>query len=265
MPDGRIKYVHERCETYYDVADKPLRSIGTVQDITTKRLAELGLQKSNRALHALSTCNGVLVRATDEMQLLNDICGVLVTIGGYQAGLGRLCRAGTRRRKCEWLPGRDQSPTIWTTSQITWNDTPQGQGPTGTAIRTGQFQVAQDILHDPSFLPWREQAIARGYASSIAFPLFDDSNRVFGALNLYGKEANAFDADEIKLLQELAGDLAFGIRMLRLRVERDHLHDQQQHSDETVKQALAGTIQAIASPSKSATRTPPVTSAAWRT
>jgi putative nucleotidyltransferase with HDIG domain len=52
--------------------------------------------------------------------------------------------------------------------------------------------------------------------------------------------------DEIKLLQELAGDLAFGIRMLRLRIERDHLHDKQLHNDETVKQALAGTIQAIA-------------------
>jgi len=65
-------------------------------------------------------------------------------------------------------------------------------------------------------------------------------------MNLYGSEPNAFDADEIELLQELSGDLAFGIRMLRLRVERDHLHEQQQHNDETVKQALAGTIQAIA-------------------
>lgn len=34
FPDGRVKWVHERCGTFYDPAGKPLRSIGTVQDIT---------------------------------------------------------------------------------------------------------------------------------------------------------------------------------------------------------------------------------------
>jgi len=245
MPDGRVKYVNERCETFFNEDGKSLLSIGSVQDITTRRLAELGMQKSNRALHALSTCNVALVRATDEIQLLNDVCRILVEIGGYRlvwvgfveydAGksVRVLARAGAH---ADYLDH----------ARITWGDTPEGQGPTGTAIRSGEFQVAQDILHDPKYLPWREQANVRGYASSIAIPLFDDNNRVFGAMNLYGREPNAFDADEIKLLQELARDLAFGIRMLRLRVERDHLHEQQQHNDETVKQALVGTIQAIA-------------------
>lgn len=245
MQDGRVKYVNERCETYYNDAGKPLLSLGTVQDITTRRLAELGMQKSNRALHTLSTCNGVLVRAVEESQLLEDICGVLVSIGGYQlawVGFAENDEEKSVRVVARAGVNADYLDHI----QVSWGDTPKGHGPTGTAIRTGEYQVAQDILHDPKFLPWREQAGSRGYASSIAFPLFDDNNRVFGAMNLYGKEPNAFDADEIKLLQELAGDLAFGIRILRLRVERDHLHEQQQHNDETVKQALAGTIQAIA-------------------
>jgi PAS domain S-box-containing protein len=244
MQDGRIKYVNGRCETFFNEAGKALLSIGSVQDITTRRLAELGMQKSNRALHALSACNGVLVRATNEAQLLNDVCHVLVTIGGYQlawVGFAEHDEGKNVRVVAKAGANADYLDHIC----ITWSDTPEGQGPTGTAIRTGEFQVAQDILHDPKFLPWREQASARGYASSIAFPLFDNGN-VFGAMNLYGREPNTFDADEIKLLQELAGDMAFGIRMLRLRVERDHLHEQQQHNDETVKQALAGTIQAIA-------------------
>ncbi|MBI4807936.1 MAG: PAS domain S-box protein [Nitrosomonadales bacterium] len=245
MQDGRIKYVNERCETYYDDTGKPLKSIGTVQDITTRRLAELGMQKSNRALHALSTCNGVLVRATEEAHLLDDICSALVSIGGYQlAWVGFAEHDAGKNVRVVARAGShiDYLDHI----EISWGDNAKGHGPTGTAIRTGEFQVVQDILHDPQFLPWREQAIARGYASSIAFPLFDDYNHAFGAINLYGKEPDAFDADEIKLLHELAGDLAFGIRMLRLREERDHLHQRQQHNDETVKQALAGTIQAIA-------------------
>lgn len=40
MGDGRIKFVHERCKTYYDKAGNPIRSIGTVQDMTKRALAE---------------------------------------------------------------------------------------------------------------------------------------------------------------------------------------------------------------------------------
>jgi PAS domain S-box-containing protein/putative nucleotidyltransferase with HDIG domain len=244
LRDGRVKYVNGRCETLFNEAGEPTLTIGSVQDITTRRLAELGMQKSNRALHALSACNGVLVRATDEAQLLNDVCQILVVIGGYQ--LAWVGFAEDDENKSVRVVARAGASADYLDHvRISWGDTAQGRGPTGTAIRSGDYQVAQDILHDPKFEPWREQAVARGYASSIALPLFDDG-RVFGAVNLYGKEANAFDADEIRLLQELAGDMAFGIRMLRLRGERDQLHELQQHNDETVKDALAGTIQAIA-------------------
>jgi PAS domain S-box-containing protein len=37
--DGRVKYVHEQCETSYD-GDTPIRSIGTVQDITERKRLE---------------------------------------------------------------------------------------------------------------------------------------------------------------------------------------------------------------------------------
>jgi len=43
MKDGRVKYVNEKCETYYDVEGKPLRSTGTVHDITERHMAELEL------------------------------------------------------------------------------------------------------------------------------------------------------------------------------------------------------------------------------
>jgi PAS domain S-box-containing protein len=45
MPDGRVKYVHERCETKFGKDGSPVRSIGTVQDITEQKLVELELEK----------------------------------------------------------------------------------------------------------------------------------------------------------------------------------------------------------------------------
>jgi PAS domain S-box-containing protein len=46
MPDGRVKFVHERCETFYDEEGNPLRSLGTVQDVTDRKQAELLLEES---------------------------------------------------------------------------------------------------------------------------------------------------------------------------------------------------------------------------
>jgi len=52
MPDGRIKYVHEQCKTFYSPDGKPLRSIGTVQDITTSKEAEIErIQLRNELAH----------------------------------------------------------------------------------------------------------------------------------------------------------------------------------------------------------------------
>jgi signal transduction histidine kinase len=49
FPDGRIKYVHEQCETYYE-GDRPVRSVGTVQDITDRKTAEEVLRRLNMEL-----------------------------------------------------------------------------------------------------------------------------------------------------------------------------------------------------------------------
>ncbi len=45
MPDGRIKWVSERCETFYDEEGRAaLHSSGTVQDVTARRQAEESLR-----------------------------------------------------------------------------------------------------------------------------------------------------------------------------------------------------------------------------
>jgi len=51
FPDGRIKFVRERCETYYDAKGNPVRSQGTVQDITENRQADEQLALLNFALN----------------------------------------------------------------------------------------------------------------------------------------------------------------------------------------------------------------------
>jgi HD-GYP domain-containing protein (c-di-GMP phosphodiesterase class II) len=113
------------------------------------------------------------------------------------------------------------------------------------AIRTGKAQYIQDIGHDPAMAPWQEKALAYGYKASIALPLFEN-DKPFGALTIYAAQPNAFDAKEIALLEEMAGDLGYGIHMQRVGIERDLSQAEQKHTLVQLRESLVGTVQAIA-------------------
>jgi len=78
--------------------------------------------------------------------------------------------------------------------------------------------VLRNIHSDSDSAPWRTGALARGFSSIIAIPL-KRAGRVFGAVTLYSRQEDAFDKEEVKLLEQLAADIAFGISTLRDREE----------------------------------------------
>ena len=209
----------------YDLIDTPLRNadgsmskLEIFRDITERKRAEEELRKANRALRVLSECNQTVVRATEESDLLHQICRLIVEVGEY-----RLAWVGfaeqDKKKSVRPVAQTGFEEGYLETLNITWADTARGRGPTGTAIRSGEYCTAKNILTDPHFAPWREAAIQRGYASSVALPLIAEG-QTFGALNIYAAEPAAFDADEVKLLTELADDLAYGVTALRTRAER---------------------------------------------
>jgi sigma-B regulation protein RsbU (phosphoserine phosphatase) len=215
----KVKWVRERAKVEFDGSGKAVEGIGTVQDITELKEVEEHLQRIHRAQRALSACNEALVRATDESALLQNICETVVKQAGY-----RLCWVG----RAENDEAKSVTPVARAGFEegylddlhITWADSERGRGPTGICIRTRQTVAVKDIATDPSMLLWRAAALKRGYASSTAIPLIVDSV-VFGALMVYAAEPAAFSNEELELLTELAGDLAFGIQTLRARTERE--------------------------------------------
>lgn len=114
---------------------------------------------------------------------------------------------------------------------VTWSDSDLGHGPTGLSLQTGMPQVIQDFSHDAAMGPWRTNALARGYHSGIALPL-KTQEKIFGSLTVYARESDAFDREEVQLLQQLADDLAFGVTALRMRAERDRIVEEQDRQEE---------------------------------
>ena len=175
------------------------------------------LRRVNRALRTLSACSKALMRSVTEKALLEKVCRVIVTEGGYRMVWTGYAEDDEHKTVRPAASAGYEAGYLEKLS-LTWADTERGRGPTGIAIRTGRPEVCRNILDDPNFAPWREDARARNYASCISLPLMADG-RTFGVLNIYASEPDAFDGEEVKLLVELAGELAYGIGALRQRVE----------------------------------------------
>jgi PAS domain S-box-containing protein len=204
--------------SYFEYGGKAY-NLALVRDITERRRAEDALRHLNRALRAISNCNQALVRADDEAALLDEICRIICEEAGYRMAWVAYAENDDVKsvRPLAWAGAEEGYLSL---PGLTWADTTLGQRPLGVAIRGGATTVVQDLTTQAESAPWRTDGTARGYRSGIALPLKDDQAVTFGALCIYSAQANAFTADETRLLEELAGDLAFGITALRTRAER---------------------------------------------
>src|SRR5207249_3739192 len=175
------------------------------------------LRRINRILETLSAGHRTLLRATDEQQLLADMCRVIVEVGGYRlAWVGYAQHDAQKSVRLMAYAGAMDPAAM----RLTWADTDWGRGPTGTAIRSGQANVARSSLTDPDLAPWRERALEYGYASISSLPLSIEGE-VVGALTICAAEVDAFDERELQLLRDLADDLAFGVAAMRTRHRRE--------------------------------------------
>jgi diguanylate cyclase len=190
--------------------------------------ASKSLEWSARALRTLSAGNHTLLRATDETQLVHDMCGVIVDKGGYQCA-GVVYAEHDERKSIRWMAwvamedgkARSIDTTRLNDAGFTWADAPSGQTAVAAAIRTRAPCVGRDILNNPAYdspelSMLRQGAINGGYASVTSFPLTVE-DKVLGALFMAATEPEAFNEKEVCLLNELADDLAYGISTLRVR------------------------------------------------
>jgi len=221
--DGNARNVEVHGFPILDNKGNVIQMIEYCLDITERKQAEEELRKVNRAYRTLSQCNQTLIRATNESELLHEICKRIVEAGGYLlAWIGFAEEDEEKTVRLVAQAGYEEG--YLETLSLIWADNERGRGHIGTAIRTGKPNVVKNIQTDPNYAPWGAEAIKRGYASAIALPLVANG-KPFGVLNICAKEQDAFDSEEIKLLTELVDDIAYGIMSLRTRAERKRAED----------------------------------------
>lgn len=189
-----------------------LRASEEARRALEKRLIESNEQKDwlLRALKLRTTLDRILRRKKEEGALFRDLCQAFVEIGVFRmAWIGE----GFGRQIIPLAQGGYEKGYLENLFLSTSEHDERGRGPSGTAYRTGRMAVVQNLLTDPCFKPWREQALERGYGAVISLPLNLGARRL--VLTIYAVEPQAFDRAEIEWLSELAEVISDGLRRLK--------------------------------------------------
>lgn len=180
------------------------------------------LEKKTRILHLISMCNQILVKDIEEENFLNEICKLIVNDGGYKlAWIGFKNFDEKKSVKPVAYYGFEEG--YLEKLNITWSEESEyGRGPVGNTVRTGKINIIQDITNAENFKPWLNEALKRGFYSVIALPIIFKDN-IIGSINIYSKNKDGFDEEEVKLLMEMASDLSYGINYRRIYNENKRM------------------------------------------
>ena len=151
------------------------------------------IERLNHTLEVLSAVNALIVRAGERQALLEEACRIAVEKGGFR--LAAIGLADPRSHEIRQVAAA------------------------GEGSAEGDF--ARLKLGTRS-LVWKDAHIG----SFVALPLLAAGESA-GLLLLYADQREFFDDEELRLLHELAGDLAFALRHLAQKARMDYLayHD----------------------------------------
>ncbi len=211
-----------------------------IRDNTKRNIAEIALKVTTRALKILSEGNVAILEAETEQNLLNEYCRISVETGGYvMAWIG--FAENNNDKIVKPIAYYGDKEYFWGFKSISWDDSEVGDCPISRSIKTMDVQVCENIATDPTMETWREEALENGVNSLIVIPFYLPEDQRY-CLILYGSIYNVWSSPELKLLQEFAADLSYGIKALRTAISKAKHQEQLILSLEQTIQVIAETI-----------------------
>jgi PAS domain S-box-containing protein len=198
---------------------KPLYFISTILDITEQKRNQREIIKLNRVYAVISQINEMVVRNRDTETILKEACRIAVEFGSFKlAWIGQVDFENETVKPILWAG--EETGYLAELGVISILDVPLGQGPVGTSVRTQRFCYVNDIESDQKMDPWRESALNRGFHSTVALPIIVH-NKTEYVFSMASGEADFFNESEIKLLEEVTGDIAYALEMIELEKNRN--------------------------------------------
>jgi diguanylate cyclase (GGDEF)-like protein len=195
--------------------------VSLVRDVSDRKLAEHRIAQLNRVQAMLSAINTLIVRVRDRAELFTEACRIAVEAGGFaMAWIGIVDRG-----LLEIVPvasvGATEALLSCIEEGLSLKGAAAARSPTVKVIRQKKSIVVNDAQSpdNTEFTRIYAHADIRSFAK---LPLIVGEEAV-GVLALYAREINFFHADEMTLLTELAGDVAFAVDHIEKQERLEYL------------------------------------------
>ena len=206
-PDGTRGWLIAHGEAKRDEHGRIVGLRGTVLDNTGKKKTEEQLRKRLNSESALREIDAKILKGANFREALGIACDAIVDMGYHMCWIG-LAEPDFSVRPIEW---RGFDTGYLDRMIFRWDESPEGMGPTGVAIRTGRPYVCPDILTDGIYAPWRSEAVKRGFRSSASIPLSSGEDQTLGILHVYGKSGNGIPPEDVDTLATFAQQCALAL------------------------------------------------------
>ncbi len=212
-PDGSIHWLAARGRAYADLDGRTARMEGIAFDITARKLDTERIQRLDRVHALLSSINSVIVRVRDDQELVQEACRLAIVMGRF---------------RCAWIGIVDRSaPDVRLAAShgasggfleeldaTMLRDVSTQRAIVRGALEAQKAIVVNDIQYASDEIPMRGTMRECGIRAFALLPLVANGSAL-GVMGLYSEVPQSFDAAELDLLNEIAGDVAFGLDHIR--------------------------------------------------
>ncbi|GAB3538318.1 hypothetical protein GCM10027343_03740 [Noviherbaspirillum agri] len=201
------------------------------EEIVERKRMQQALDRMNHLHSLLGHANAAIMRIAEPKKLLDEICRIAVELGNFP--FVRIALFAPDTGAWEWAAKCGQDASM-----------PDCQGNMQTCFSHLREMRAGSILtlcpctagsdeQRPAVCP---HARAAGFASHVFLQLRVEG-KVAGLLSLYEREADFFDAEQLRLLEELADDVSFALENIAREQARKHTESQLRKLSRAVEQS----------------------------
>jgi diguanylate cyclase (GGDEF)-like protein len=181
------------------------------QHLEYRQIMQRELERSNNLYSALSAANQVMLRTDDTQEMYDQLCRIAVDYGNFLLASVALINQESGELEHVALYGEDKGCAYINSIRVSVDgDIPEGQGPTGRAVREEKTIVTNDFGASMHGTPWEEAAAEAGIGSAASMPIYIDQC-VVGAFKVYSDTRDFFNPARIELLEQLRDDLSFAL------------------------------------------------------
>jgi PAS domain S-box-containing protein/putative nucleotidyltransferase with HDIG domain len=206
--NGELRYLHCTGAVEFDSVAKPSRFIGTAQDVTERRAAEIQIDQQIKRLTALSEIDRAIISSFDQRYTLGVILSHMLSL--LQVDAADVLLLDSEGNLLSYAAGQGFRTKMMEPARVRI-----GESHAGRAAKERRMIRIADLRETTNLQEFNSFVMAEGFVSYIAVPLVVKGN-IKGVLEVYQRSMLQPYQDWLEFFNTLAGQTAIAIENMSL-------------------------------------------------